>query len=332
MDVLMPDAEEQKKVAVVGAGLAGLVCAAALARSGVDVTVFDKGRFPGGRLASRRRDQYFTARDISFRNFLSPLVRQKKVQKWQGKFARSNGGILEADLLRHPRYVGVPLMRALAEHLSSSLQCLMSHKVSEVAKKNGKWLVRGTKEGESEKLFASENYDYLVLNMPPAQAAALHPHPQLDKAGLLPCIALLLAFEKEVPIRFDGIILDDPLLSWAARDSSKPGRGNGERWMLHASAAWSCEHMEDNAELLASSITARFSAAFNVDLPEIIFSKVHKWKYALPNMLLESGCIIDEQAAVIYCGDWCQAPRVEGAFLSGTAAAEEILRLANSSR
>lgn len=33
-------------------------------------------------------------------------------------------------------------------------------------------------------------------------------------------------------------ILVAAILSWVARDSSKPARPAGERWVLHASTAW----------------------------------------------------------------------------------------------
>ncbi|MBC8055480.1 MAG: FAD-dependent oxidoreductase, partial [Rhizobiales bacterium] len=41
-------------VAIVGAGMSGAACAAGLRLAGVQVTVFDKSRNVGGRMASRR--------------------------------------------------------------------------------------------------------------------------------------------------------------------------------------------------------------------------------------------------------------------------------------
>jgi predicted NAD/FAD-dependent oxidoreductase len=41
-------------VAVIGAGIAGLACATTLARAGIGVTLFEKSRRPGGRVATRR--------------------------------------------------------------------------------------------------------------------------------------------------------------------------------------------------------------------------------------------------------------------------------------
>ena len=48
-----PNPATPPSVAILGAGLAGLTCAQALAEQGWNPTLFDKGRRPGGRLATR---------------------------------------------------------------------------------------------------------------------------------------------------------------------------------------------------------------------------------------------------------------------------------------
>ena len=95
------------KVAIVGAGLAGLTCGSTLAKNGLNVTIFDKGRFTGGRLASRVRDantfdygaQYFTGRDSRFQEFLTPLMHQGKVLRWSGRFGKLVNGDLQEEML-----------------------------------------------------------------------------------------------------------------------------------------------------------------------------------------------------------------------------------------
>ena len=72
--------------AVVGAGMAGITCARTLVQAGHRVTVFEKSRGPGGRMATRDSEfgsfdhgaQYFTVRDERFEQALataSGLVR-----------------------------------------------------------------------------------------------------------------------------------------------------------------------------------------------------------------------------------------------------------------
>ena len=72
-----PTNRSQPTVAVVGAGSSGLTCARTLADHGLPVTVFEKSRGVGGRMAMRCNDsgavfdhgaQYFTVRDERFQN------------------------------------------------------------------------------------------------------------------------------------------------------------------------------------------------------------------------------------------------------------------------
>ena len=83
-----------RRVAVVGAGIAGLACARRLVESGHDVKVFDKGRSVGGRAATRRIKigeselsfnhgaQYFTIRDPAFRAEVDRLVAAGAVARY----------------------------------------------------------------------------------------------------------------------------------------------------------------------------------------------------------------------------------------------------------
>ncbi len=83
------------KVAVVGAGLSGLVCARVLADHGHEVRVFDKGRGPGGRMSTRRAGpwrfdhgaQYFTVRDSRFARWVESWKKDGLVTPWKGVVA-----------------------------------------------------------------------------------------------------------------------------------------------------------------------------------------------------------------------------------------------------
>jgi protoporphyrinogen oxidase len=49
---------DKKRIAIVGAGIAGLACAHTLQNKGYDVTIFEKNGYVGGRMSSRTKDGY----------------------------------------------------------------------------------------------------------------------------------------------------------------------------------------------------------------------------------------------------------------------------------
>jgi predicted NAD/FAD-dependent oxidoreductase len=55
-----------------------------------------------------------------------------------------------------------------------------------------------------------------------------------------------------------------------------------------------------------------------------IWSKAHRWRYALAENPLQEGCLFDSASRIAVCGDWTQGNRVEGALLAGLAAARRI--------
>jgi predicted NAD/FAD-dependent oxidoreductase len=61
----------------------------------------------------------------------------------------------------------------------------------------------------------------------------------------------------------------------------------------------------------------------------ILHSTAHLWRFALPAEPLANTCLFDRELQIGACGDWCAGPRVEGAFLSGMAAARRVLGLQN---
>ena len=99
------------RVAVIGAGLAGLHAARRLHDAGAEVRVFDKARGSGGRMSTRRTDfgafdhgaQYFTARDPRFRAQVEKWVASGAAAPWPGKVVRlAEGRVVAEDERRGP--------------------------------------------------------------------------------------------------------------------------------------------------------------------------------------------------------------------------------------
>ncbi|MEM6331042.1 MAG: FAD-dependent oxidoreductase [Planctomycetota bacterium] len=321
---------------MIGAGLSGLACAAALDGRRCAVTVFEKSRGVGGRMATRRTEhgarfdhgaQYFTVRDERFAAFVQRCEAAGAASRWRGRIA-SLGQALPAGKAEQPRHVGTPGMNALCGELAGGLDVRLETRCAPPV-----WV-----EGERRWRLASDQgqplgeYEAVVVSAPAPQAAQLlAATPALASAAravqMRGCWAVMAAFAERLPLDFDGAFVHGSPLSWVARNSSKPGRDTtpgADAWVLHASPEWSDAHIEREPAAAAGQLLAAFGEATGVELPKPEYASAHRWRYALPAEPLPDRCLYDAAKRIGACGDWCGGPRVEGAYLSGLALADKI--------
>ena len=321
------------RVAIVGAGVSGLVCARSLHGHGLAVTVFEKSRGTGGRISTRRADdwqfdhgtQYFTARGPVFQRHVQSWIDRGVAAEWHGRFAvlGQRGPGTREPAPAEKRYVGNGGMNAIARHMARNLEVRCNVGVASASHADGTWVLTGA-EGRS-----LGSFDLLVVATPASQAVPFVTGTSIEKmaAGVHhePCWAVMAGFEGPLPIDFDGALVHHAGLGWVSRDSSKPGRPARETWVLHATPAWSRAHLEDTPESVGTLLLAELAAVTGHPIPAPAFVAAHRWRYALPAEPLHDRCLFDAATNLVACGDWCGGPRVEGAFLSGMAAADRIL-------
>ncbi len=333
-------AVERTRVAVVGAGIAGLVAARTLSDHGLDVHVFDKSRGIGGRMATRRIDdvirfdhgaQYFTARDERFTRQVHSWIHDGIVAPWHGRVVQLNKGEVVAEKSSTSRYVATPGMSSLGRHLAIGLNVTCETLVKELRPTDDKYGERWHLLDESESDLGG--FDYVIVNAPPAQSLPLlRPHSPLamniEPVTMSPCWSLMIQVETIAAIPFDAAFVDDSSLAWICRNDTKPGRAKCDPacWVLHASAKWSTDHLESSAEDVTVHLQQAFAECIGVGIAKLRCLAVHQWRYAIPATTLDRDCIWDPATKLGACGDWCGGPRVEGAYLSGAAIAGSLLR------
>ena len=306
------------KIAIIGGGLAGLVCATRLAGADHEVVVYDKGRVPGGRLATRTIEtergpvcfdhgaQYFTARDAAFSAEVEEWERAGIVAPWPAA----------GDEAR----VGVPGMSAPALALAEALDVHRSFRVEALRRDRSGWHVVG--EG-----FDGGPFEAVVVALPAEQARVLvGPWDRsLETAASLPsdpCWTVMVAFEEPMPYA-DDVVQRRDILDWAARNSAKPGRTGPEAWVMHATPGWSRMHLEDPADDIGPALLAAFARVVGGNLPRPLVVAAHRWRYARSGRLGHPA-LWNNGLGLGLCGDWLLGPRVESAWLSGDGLAEQI--------
>lgn len=332
-----------QKIAVIGAGISGLACAAALSAHGHRADIFEKSRGPAGRMSTRRGEdhaptglpadekttwqcdhgaQYFTARDPRFRAELERWTTAGVAAQWQGRMASVDASGWSAPASDTQRFVGTPRMTSPAawvlQDLASTAGFYPQHTVHSVERAPGGWCVSTAEQGP-----AGAHYDALMIAVPAPQARVLLA-PVAPAAAAVAASAvmrgswaLMLRYDAPVALPCDGAFINTGPLRWVARDSSKPGRSGPETWLLHASAEWSEAHIEDDAAAVTRTLLAAFA---DLGGPPPRASSAHRWRYAdtAPGTsAAPSGHWWDPEQQLGMCGDWLNGGKVEGAWLSG---------------
>jgi hypothetical protein len=314
--------DKHTDILIIGGGMAGLSAATALAGAGQRIVVLDKGRGPGGRMAARRVEiagepvsfdhgaQYFTARDPAFR---------EAVAGWEQTGAAARWPAAGADA-----WVGTPGMNAPIRAMAERFDVRWGLRAERLSREGALWRVE---VGEGAFTAAT-----VLVAVPAEQAAVLladvAPHFAARAASVTsaPCWAVMTAFAEPLTQVPDTFRSDTAPVSWAARNSAKPGRGGRDTWVIHASPARSRELVDRPKEEAAAAVLADFFAATGTPAAAPIHCDAHRWLYALPKVHQAEGPLFDPDHRIGIAGDWLHSPRVEGAWVSGRALAAGVLR------
>ena len=328
---------------VVGAGLAGLIAARELRTSGVNVVVLDKGRGVGGRLATRRIGervfdhgaQFFTVRDAKFKHHVDEWLRAGVVREWCRGFTQGDETLRDDG---HPRYCGVSGMTGIAKHLAADLDVRTGVRVERITARNGGWDVTADAG-------ADWRTESLLLTPPVPQSLALveaggftlaaETKAQLARIAYDPCIAVMATFAGTVTLPEPGAVQiegGEPVY-WIADNNRKGVSPRVSAITIHAGADFSRANWETEDALIVETLTehARKFLRDADDQPledvELEAWHVKRWRYSKPVVTHEQRCLVVQSPPLVFAGDAFGGARIEGAALSGLAAAEQLKTL-----
>ena len=310
------------RTVIIGAGLSGLMAARSLHDAGVEVTVIDKGRGVGGRLATRRIGdarfdhgaQFFTVRSDEFRSHVDGWLAAGVVREWCRGFGENDG---------HPRYVGAEGMTSLAKHLASGLDVRTGELAFTLREEHGRWQVQ-TDDG------ADHGADRVIITAPLPQAFSFLMNIGVDMPeGLrgtdydrtVALLAVLDSNDHDVPAP-GGVQNPDENLQFVADNMAK-GISPVPALTFHFSPAFSAAHFDDDIDSLHAEMLSL--ARPWLGRAHVTESQPKKWRFATPRSSFPERCWVVPGGGVVLAGDAFDGPKVEGAALSGLAAARAVL-------
>lgn len=339
------------RVAVIGAGLAGSVCAHLLADAGLEVRLFDKSRGVGGRMATRRATWAapgggerlarldhgapgFGAHAPEFVQFVEQAARDGLLSRWAPRMAPGSYVPLDDTAL----WVPVPDMPALCRTLLAGLPVHTGCTVDALQRGPAGWSVA------SEGATLGDGFDAVIVAIPPQQAAALlRPHHDewAQRAEALPMlpgwVLMAVTDEADPPPAWDLAWPTAGPLGCVVRNDAKPGRERVPglaHWVVHATAPWSQTRLESPAAEVQAALQAAVARWLNRPLTWH-HAAVHRWRYAaVPRAttgtpaaaVTAARCWWDADAGLGVCGDALGGAGVEGAWSSARALAALVTR------
>lgn len=302
---------DARRVTVVGGGISGAACANALAAAGVDVVLRDRGRRLGGRMASRTlRDtgtahdgrpvdigaSYFTARDPEFVAQVDQWRGEGVVREWTDSFHVAGPEGIEGVRSGPMRFAAPRGLRSVVESMiDARVEVRSSDDVTELP-----------------------TDEPVALCMPVPQARRLDARIPESSITWEPVIAVTCVFDQRSWLELDGVFVnDDPVLTWIADDGRRRG-DDAPVLVAHVHPVLSAGHLEEPAGVVPQAVAGVRRVLGIRDYPAWV--DAHRWTYAKPLIAHEDPFWLSPDGLVGVAGDlWAAGPRVEAAWLSGTA-------------
>jgi renalase len=327
------------EIAVIGAGIAGLACAQQLHQADRRVVVIDKSRGLGGRLATRRlagthADHgvcYLRPKGELFRAWIEELVVAGVLRVWtEGIHSLAADGTLQPPGKLAPCYAAPQGITAVAKYLAQGLEVIGGRHITTITPIADGWQINAADWSIS----AAQ----VIIAIPPAQALAISGDvidsncaQQISSVIFTPSITAIAIYPSNqqssaAQLPWQGIQCEHPELGWIGLDSSKQLAPQQPILLVQSSGAFATQNFDapDLSKIGERLLSLAEPFAPGLHHPELV--QTHRWGYAFAQNPISAKFVKAKTAAPLYfCGDWCGGDRVESAYLSGLALADQIL-------
>jgi renalase len=325
-----------KTCLIIGGGMSGLMAGTVLHRQGIQVTVLDKGRGIGGRLATRRIShpvagegvfdygaQFFSVSEPVFQTWVEEWLQEGVIGEWPG--------LTQAG---KPCYRGVKSNRSIAQSLAENLTIHTQMRVVQVTWDSAQWFAQvenGTQFQADALIITAPIPQSLALLDAAAIALPLDLRHRLEQVSYQPCIAILALLEQpsQIPLP-GGLRLNTAELAWIACNEQKGISARGHAVTLLATPEFSQDFWEMDNRVIAEALLEDASAWLGSPVIDV---QVHRWRYSQPQACFgEPYLARREPGRFVLAGDAFSSTlagdsslNLEKAALSGLAAADYLL-------
>lgn len=338
-------------IGIIGAGLSGLTAGRILAKAGHEVTIFEKSRGYGGRMATRYAGKdlaskmdhglsYFGVKSNEFREFAAELLDQGLIQTWGDYFAAYDG---EKFLESAPNQTSAALytsnggMNKIGKYLSRWVDIHTETKVGGLTyfgtnrSKKRSWMMNLT----SSKTFEA---DAVIIALPAPQAYGIISSTidetntlkivrQIDEISYQPGFSLMAGYGSQEAPKWQGVMCKNSSLDFISNEKRK--RDTQETsFVLHASGAFSREHRKIDEDKVSQKLLGEFAEIAGSWAASPEWQQLHFWRYNRAEKVIDESYLEleDEDAPLALVGDYLGGNTVDEAYRSGYLLANDWLK------
>lgn len=339
------------KLAIIGAGLAGLAAAHKLRHSqaAIEIVIFEKSRGVGGRAATRRLHgatfdhgaQYIKAPTPELETLLREGSAQNTLRDiglpvWT--FDQHNQ-IAAGDPAQNsdPKWTYSDGITRIAKELAQGLDIRRQTRIRHIDQANDSYILSDEQDtivGAVDAVLltppAPQTHDLIVASALPnaAQATVLA---ELARVSYRPCLTVTLGYPPQLRQRpFYALVNTDRRhpISWLAYEHLKPERASGDQHVVITQMApqWSADHWNDAPPQLTEQVAALVSTLLDEDLRAPLWSDRQGWRYALPDGRADFDTLNSAIRGLFFAGDYTAGQgRAHLAIEQGWQVAERIM-------
>lgn len=331
-------------IGIIGASISGLIAGKRLALAGHDVTVIEKDRSLGGRLATVKLDNlaldygisHFTANTNTFQEFIDELIEEGIIHEWTDEFHLHDGKELldeNPNLDPQQKYTGIKGLQSVADHLSRWVDVKSKEKAGGLTHigpdrtRKRSWMINLTDISvfECDAVIiatpAVEAYGILQTAQDKTPARRIIRH--IDEVQYDGAISLAVTYDYEVP-GWKGIDCEFSSIRWIGNESSKQEGAEKAGLVIRSSGDFYRRHAQSDEETVKDLLLEEASKIIDPWVLQPKSTYMHRWKYfEAQNSINEYFMELEmEEAPLALIGDYLGGTSPESAFVSGYNLAE----------
>ncbi|REL33641.1 FAD-dependent oxidoreductase [Rhodohalobacter sp. SW132] len=339
-------------IGIIGAGISGLTAGRLLANAGHDVTILEKSRGYGGRMATRYAGKngsakmdhglnYFVPRSEEFKEFTDELMDQELVKRWGESIWLYDGSDFHKknpNPDKNDSFTATKGMNSIGKYLSrwvdvktethaGGLTYIGAHR-----SKKRSWMINlragNTFEADAVIIAAPAAQAYGLLQTTTNETNTLKIIREIDEVHYAPCYTLMAGYgDRELP-EWEGIICKNSPLKFISNEATKKSFNQECSFVVQATPEYTRTLGKLDKDAIRKDMLDKLATTIGGWAMAPQWSQVHFWRYSRALKVLDRPYaeLEFDDAPLALTGDYFIDNTVDGAYLSGFKLAEDWIK------